>query len=527
MAMAEKVETGKARTTGRVWLLGAGPGDPDLITWRGVLLLRKAEVVLHDALSHPELLELCPQAEIVDVGKRYGRRATPQDEITELLLRFAGEGKRVVRLKGGDPLMFARGSEEALALSAAGIPFEIVPGVTSAVAASAFAGISLTHRDASSSVTFITGSDRQGKEWSPDAWKKLATATGTICVYMGMRRIDAITQAIIEGGRSPQTPAAVVRWGGRPQQQTVVGSLSNIADRAREADLQSPAIIIVGEVVSLRKKLRWYDNQPLFGKRVLIPRPSHQGRETAAALRARGAAPVLCPAIEIVDGPDPGALRKAVADAYLFDWVVFTSSNGVDAFFKVAISEGRDGRLFGRARIATIGPKTAEALARHGLRADLTAQSFVAESLIEALLAESTRGSRILIPRAEEAREILPEQLRQNGCEVRVVAAYRTRGVSGAGQERLRNVIKNEVDIVLLTSSSMVDSVIAALGPDARNLLSGCTVACIGPITRDAALGHGLKVDVEAEIYTVEGLLDALERHYSLSTDAAQSAIFS
>src|SRR5690606_453684 len=277
--------------TGCVWLLGAGPGDPDLITQRGAMLLAEADVVLHDALSHPELLDLCPQAEIVDVGKRYGKRATPQPEITEKLVSYARAGKKVVRLKGGDPFLFARGSEEALALSQAGVRFEIVPGVTSAVAATAFAGIPLTHRDASSSVTFITGSDREGKEWSPEAWKKLATATGTICVYMGMRRIAAITQAVIEGGRDPSTPAAVVRWGARPKQRTVVGTLESIAEKARVAGLESPAIIVIGDVVDLREELRWYDARPLFGKRVLVARPSHQAVETARALRRRSAEP--------------------------------------------------------------------------------------------------------------------------------------------------------------------------------------------------------------------------------------------
>lgn len=498
-----------------MWLVGAGPGDPGLITWRGVELLGQAEVVLHDALSHPELLELCPQAEVRDVGKRYGRRATPQTEITAQLLELAALGKKVVRLKGGDPLMFARGSEEALALAEAGVPFEIVPGVTSPIAASAYAGISLTHRDASSSVTFITGSDRAGKEWSPEAWKKLATATGTICVYMGMRRIEEITRAVIDGGRDPQTPAAVVRWGARPQQRTVVGTLENIAARALEERMTSPAIIIIGEVVELRKKLRWYDNRPLFGQKVLVPRPYAQAKDTARALRIRAATPIVCPAIVIHPSPEPERLKQAVAEASSYNWVVFTSANGVDAFFEAVDAAGRDARVFGSARIAVIGPKTGDALKRRGIRADLRAKEYVAESLLSELLKQGN-PARVLIPRAKEARELLPEQLRQAGAQVDVVAAYETKIASGDAAEALRTAVTEQADIVLLTSSSMVDSLVAALGSEASQLLDAVTVACIGPITAKTARSHNIRVEVEADVYTVEGVLDALETHFRL-----------
>lgn len=500
---------------GFVWLVGAGPGDPDLITWRGVELLGQAEVVLHDALSHPELLELCPQAEIRDVGKRYGKRATAQSEITAQLLQLAAEGRKVVRLKGGDPLLFARGSEEALALADAGVPFEIVPGVTSSVAASAYAGISLTHREASSSVTFITGSDRAGKEWSPDAWKKLATATGTICVYMGMRRIQEITQAVMDGGRDPNTPAAVVRWGGRPQQRTIVAPLHRLAERAVEEKMTSPAIIIIGEVVELRRKLRWYDNRALFGQKVLVPRPAHQARETAKALRQRAAAPLVCPAIEILPAPDSARLARAVREAGSYDWVVFTSANGVSSFFEEVERAGLDARVFGSARLAVIGPKTGEALRSFGLKADLCARTYVAESLLEDLLAQGT-PTRVLIPRAKEARELLPEELRAAGALVDVVPAYETRSVSGEAAARLREAVVEQADVVLLTSSSMVDSLVAALGPEARELLDSVTVACIGPITAKTAKKHQLRVHVESQVHTVAGVLDALEAHFSM-----------
>jgi len=469
---------------------------------------------MHDALSHPDLLELCPQAEIVDVGKLYGRRATPQFEINALLLRYAKQGKNVVRLKGGDPLMFARGSEEALALAEAKITFEIVPGVTSPVAASAFAGISLTHRDASSSVTFITGSDKKGKEWSDEAWKKLATATGTICVFMGMRRIAAITRAIVEGGRRPQTPAAVVQWGARPEQRTVVGTLETIADEVEKAGLSNPAIIIVGEVVALRDKLRWYDNRPLFGRGVLVPRPVHQARETARALRHRGAVPIMCPAIEILGPPDPAQLQEAVQTAKDYDWVVFTSANGVTAFFSVVRALGLDARVFGLSRVAAIGPKTSQALERFGIHADLVAREFVAERLVEDLLRVTKEGARILIPRASEAREILPEALRRANLEVRVVAAYQTFHVKGEAAKLLQRQIKEDAEIVLFSSSSMVDAVVQALGSEASETLGQRTLACIGPVTAATLRNYGLEPSVEASVYTMEGLLDALENMF-------------
>lgn len=497
---------------GKVWLVGAGPGDPDLITQRGIDVLSGAEVVLHDALSHPDLLAHARAATIIDVGKRYGERSPHQSLITGELVRLAREGRRVVRLKGGDPMLFARGAEEALALREAGIEFEVVPGISSAIAASEFAGISLTHRDDSSSVTFITGSDQEGKEWSPEAWKKLATATGTICVYMGMRRIEAIAQAIIDGGRSPSTPSAVVMWGARPEQRTVTAELRDIATVARAAGLSSPAIIIVGEVVRLRETLNWYESKPLFGKRILLPRPVAQARATVAALRARAAIPVVAPAIEIRPPEDGSVLRDSVKRAADYDVVVFTSQNGVDAFFEALEDAKLDARAFGRAMVAAIGPKTAEALRRRGVRADLAPREFVAESLAEALLGLGGI-ERVLLPRAEVAREVLPERLRERGIEVDVVTAYVTRPVTGAARERLVRDLQSGCDAVLFTSSSMVDAVVDALGGEAITTLERPLLVSIGPVTSRRLRERGLRVDVEASEYTVEGALDALELH--------------
>lgn len=500
-------------TMGKVWLVGAGPGDPSLITLRGRRVLETAEVVLHDALSHPGLLEFCGQAEIVNVGKRYGERSPPQEVITRQLIAFARAGKTVARLKGGDPFMFARGAEEALALVEAGIPFEIVPGVSSPVAASAYAGISFTHRDLSSSVTFITGSDREGKQWSPDSWRKLATATDTICVLMGMRRIEEICEAIMSGGRSPETPVAVIQWGARPEQKVVTAPLSRIAQEVREQGVSNPAVIVVGEVVQLRRQLAWFDSRPLFGKRVLLPRPAHQAKPTAELIRLRAAEPVLFSAIEIHPPPDLAALHAAAQNVGSYDWVLFTSANGVDCFFQALARHGRDARAFGAALVGVIGPKTAQALARFGVRADLVADEYIGESLAESLL-ERGDVRKVLIPRALEAREALPDLLRRRGVAVDVVPAYQTKRAPREKRQELCELLERGVDVVMFTSSSTVLALTDLLGDAAPQLTKHLTLAAIGPVTARTAAEQGLRIDVTASAYTVEGVLDALEQHF-------------
>ena len=501
--------------SGKVWLVGAGPGDPGLITVRGWEVLGQADVVLYDALSHPGLLAACPEAELRDVGKRYGKPNPPQEWITDQLVELARAGRRVVRLKGGDPFLFARGAEEALALHDAGIPFEIVPGISSPVAASAYAGFSLTHRGRSSSVTFITGSDRDAHGWSPEAWHRLATATDTICVLMGMRRIAQITRALVDGGRAPATPAAVVQWGARPEQVVVEGTLGTIAERVRERGVTNPAILFVGDVTELRGSLRWYDNRPLFGKRIIVPRPAHQATETALAIRARAAEPLVHPVVEVQAPPEPERLAAVVRDLGAYDWVIFTSANGVERAFAEIERQGLDARAFAAAKVAVIGPKTRASLAAYGIRADLVAKEFVAESLVRDLL---DRGAprRALLLRALEAREVLPEALRGAGCEIDVVPAYETRAIGAEALTALRALLeRGGADVVLLTSGAIANSFLDALGPEPAALLENITVSSIGPITSDAIRQRGVTVDVEAESYTVDGLLDALERHFS------------
>jgi uroporphyrinogen III methyltransferase/synthase len=504
--------------TGRVSLVGAGPGDPGLITVRGITLLSQADVVLHDALAHPALLEVCKSdAEIHDVGKRYGEAAPDQDEINRRLIELARTGKHVVRLKGGDPLLFARGAEEVIALAHAGVPYEIVPGISSPVATSAYAGISLTHRDLSSSVTFITGSDRAGKEWSAESWRKLATATDTICVLMGMRRIEQISAAIIEGGRDPATPAAVIHWGARPEQRVVTSTLEGIARAARAAMVKNPAVIVIGDVVRLRDTLRWYDKQPLFGKRILLPRAYQQARASADAIRERGAEPLVFPLIELADPPDRQALLRAARELKRYDWVLLTSANGVERLFSALRELELDARAFGPAKVGVIGPRTAAALARHGVQADLVAEDFVGEGLARAVLDHGNAARRVLIVRALEAREALPDALRGAGIEVDVVAAYRTDPLP---TERASALIaqfeQRKVDVVLLTSSSIARSLLALLGDRQDELLAPVTVASIGPITTRTLEEHGVSPQVAAQTYTVPGLLDALERHFAV-----------
>lgn len=501
---------------GKVWLVGAGPGDPGLITVRGLEVLRSAELVLYDALAHHALLDECAGAELRDVGKRYAVESPSQASINEQLIAEARRGRRVVRLKGGDPFLFARGSEEATALAEAGVPFEIVPGVPSPVGATAYAGISLTHRDLSSSATFITGSDKAGEEWSPAAWKKLATATDTICVLMGMRRIEDITRAIIDGGRDPNTPAAVIQWGARPQQRVAIATVATIAEEARQGGLSNPAIIVVGEVVTLRERLRWYDSRPLFGRSVLVPRAPHQAGATARALRERGAEPVVFPVIQVVDPPDPGRLARAAREVSAYDWVLFTSANGVERFFVALSAAGRDARAFAGAKVGVIGPKTRASVQRFGITPDLVAEEFVGESLAEAL-GPDVAGKRVLIPRALVAREELPQLLLAAGAAVvDVVPAYETRPVTSERAGQLaQSFEEGSLDAVLFTSGSTVSSLMDLLGERAVELLSKVTVASIGPITSRALEARGVTPNVTADVYTVAGLLDALERHYA------------
>jgi uroporphyrinogen III methyltransferase/synthase len=485
-----------------VHLVGAGPGDPGLLTVRALELLRRADVVVYDRLSQESLLDLAPAgAERIDVGKAPGHVRLAQAEINDLLVERGRRGENVVRLKGGDPFVFARGGEEAAALAAAGVPFEVVPGITSAIAAPAYAGIPVTLRHSSTSVTIVTGHEEPGAdavEGTVD-WRAVAGVGGTIVVLMGVARIGWIASELMAAGRSPDTPVAAVQWGTRPEQRTVRATLSTIADEP----LGTPSTIVIGDVAA--SDLAWFEGRPLFGRRVVVTRAREQAGELAALLHAQGAATVDVPAIEIRDPADGGAaLAAAVGRLGDYDWVVLTSPNGARRLLGAIRDGNRDARAFAGARLAAIGPGTADALAAANLVVDLVPARFVAESLLEALPAPTApAGGRLLLVRAAVARDVLPEGLRAKGWDVDVVEAYRT---EQAALDDDQAAAVAGADVVTFTSSSTVTNFMAAM--QGRPIPP--VVVAIGPITAATARDHGLEVAAEAEVHTIDGLVDAL-----------------
>lgn len=478
-----------------VFLVGAGPGDPGLLTLRGAEALAMADVVVYDRLSVSALLDLAPShAEHISVAKSAGRAVMAQEDINELLVAKAKQGLTVVRLKGGDPFVFARGGEEAAALAAAGVHYEIVPGVTSAIAVPAYAGIPVTLRHSSTSFTVITGHEDPEKSDQVN-WEAAAQLGGTIVILMGVGRLSKIVDRLLSGGLSPDTPAAAIRWGTRPEQHTVRSTLGAIA---RET-LSSPSVIVIGHVAA--HNLSWFESRPLFGKKIIVTRPRHQSSALAERLRDEGANALVVPTIDIVDPADGGiALGEAVKNLATYDWVVLTSANGAVRF----CDQLRDARDVAGVRIAAIGPGTAEALADYNLVADLVPERFIAESLLEAFPLPHSEGSgRVLLARAAVARDVLPDGLRDLGWNVDVVEAYRTIPVLPTEHEREQ---VQDADIVTFTSSSTVEHWVAAFGTDTLP----SQVACIGPITADTARRAGIRVDIIAEVHTIDGLVDAL-----------------
>ena len=501
--------------SGRVVLVGAGPGDPGLLTLRAAHALSQADVLLYDALASDPIVALAPAAcERVYVGKRGGAHEMPQSEIEALMIARARDGKCVVRLKGGDPFVFGRGGEEAQALHHAGVPFEIVPGISSALAAPAYAGIPVTHREINPAFTVATGHEDPGKAQSTLDWSKLADPHRTLVLLMAMGNLEHIAARLIEHGLSPRTPAAVIHDGTRPTQRTVTGTLSTIASDVQREGLRAPAIVVVGEVVALREQLRWFDRMPLFGKRVLITRPAHQAEAFARALYARGVEPILASTIAIVPPDDAAAAHRAIDDLSSYRWIVFTSQNGVDAFFDRLAALDSDARYIGATRVAAIGAKTAERLRDFGVRADLVPGAFVSEEIARALLQASHSGDRILIFRAQDARDVLPQMLDEAGRVPHVVAAYKT--IIDVDPELAHKAAR--ADIFTFTSASTVRGFVELLGgaQAAREAARGKLIACIGPVTAEVADEAGLHVDAVADVFTTDGLLDALEAHLAL-----------
>ena len=490
---------------GVVYLVGAGPGDPGLMTSRSLALIATAEVIFYDRLIPPGALSGArPGAELVYVGKQPGSAAVPQEEIEARMVEAAKRGHSVLRLKGGDPFVFGRGGEEAEALRAAGVEFEVVPGVTAGVGAPAYAGIPVTHREDASAVAFVTGHEDPGKASESIEWDALARFPGTLVFYMGMRRLAENCAALIAAGRDPDQPAAAIERGTLPGQRTVSATLGTIAEAAAAEGIQAPALIVVGAVAARREALAWLERRPLAGRGVVVTRARAQASGLAAELRDLGAEVIELPAIRIEPRLDSDEVRRAVDSLHTYALVCLTSPNGVDLLFEAMAAAGRDARALANATVAAIGPGTAGALARHGIAADVVPERFVAEALAEALEPVEVAGRPVLIARAAEARQVLPEALRDRRAEVDVVALYETvrERPPAAELEAARGA-----DYLTFTSSSTVRNFAEAL--DGR-LPERARVVSIGPVTSEAARQAGLEVAVEAERHDIEGLIEAL-----------------
>jgi uroporphyrinogen III methyltransferase/synthase len=512
--------------TGTVFLVGAGPGDPELITVRGAQCIKRADVVIYDYLASPALLaHAAPDAELIYVGKKGGDHTLPQDGINALIVEKAKAGNMVARLKGGDPFIFGRGGEEAEVLVAAGIPFEIVPGVTAAIGASAYAGIPLTHRDHTSTVAFITGHEDPTKAASSIDWQALSTGIGTLVFFMGVKNLTTIATNLVTHGRPAETPVAVIRWGTTPRQQTVTGTLATIVDVTRKAGIKAPAIIIVGTVVNLREAMQWFERRPLLGRRIVVTRAREQASDLVHQLTETGAECIQCPTIQVTPPSDWTPMDQAIATLDHYAWIVFTSVNGVDYFFRRLFSKGLDVRALGHIKTASIGPATAERLRSWGLASDIIPQSYRAESVVAAFSATPIEGLKVLLPRAMEARSVLPVELTRMGATVDEVTAYETRQVAGAGDELIERLATGTIDMVTFTSSSTVKNFHRLLPADRiAQLMEHVTVASIGPITSQTARDLGFNVAIEAPSYTIPGLVQAILDHsnpllHSAATD--------
>ena len=496
-----------ANEAGIVYLVGAGPGDPGLITVRGRDLIASCNAVVHDALANPALYA-DTRATLHDVGKRGGSTdSARQDEINSLLVRLAREGKRVVRLKGGDPFVFGRGSEEAQALAAAGIPFEVVPGVTAGIAAAAYAGIPVTHRGVATSVTFVTGHEDPAKGAPTVDWSALARAGGTLVLYMGVRSLGRIVATLRDAGMSPDTPAAAVQWGTRADQRTLVATLSTLEEHVAQAGLEAPVIFVIGGVVALRDEIWWLERRPLFGWRVLVTRAQSPRSSLAQALADAGAEVVEAPATRI-EPLDPGCVRGAIAHLDAYDWIVFTSQNGVELFWEALRDSGLDARALAALRVAAVGPATAASLLERGIAVDVTPERFVAEGVLEALAErDDVAGRRVLYVAAEGARDVLPNGLTAMGARVDVTPLYRSLP-NESGAEAVRAFVAAATDRTLaaFTSASAVRAFAEAAG-DARSRVAA---ASIGPATTAAARDAGLTVCVEAVHSTMPSLVEAI-----------------
>ena len=492
----------------RVFLVGAGPGDPGLMTQRSLELIAAADSILYDRLiPDGALAGARDDADLRYVGKRPGGESMPQDQINELLVELGRAGRSVVRLKGGDPFVFGRGGEEAQALADAGVPFEVVPGVTAGLAAPAYAGIPVTHRDESSAVALVTGHEDPAKDESALDWAALAAFPGTLVLYMGVGRLGQIAERLMASGRAPDEPAAVVERGTLPDQRTLVATLSEIAERAVHEGVRAPAVTVVGAVARARERLAWLERRPLYGRTVAVTRARAQASELAARLSSLGARVLEAPAIRVVPRPVTGDVAAAMERIGDYALVCLTSPNGASMLLEALAATGRDARALAGAQVAAIGPATAAELAERGVRADVVPERSVAEALAEALSAVELSGQRALVARAAEARDVLPRALAERGAEVDVVALYDT-VAEDIPAEQLDAL--DLADYVTFTSSSTVRFLCEALERASRSIPREARVVSIGPVTSRTAREHGLEVQVEAARHDIGGLIEAL-----------------
>jgi uroporphyrinogen III methyltransferase/synthase len=484
----------------KVYLVGAGPGDPGLITLKGRKALERADAVLYDNLANERLLDYAPaRAERIYVGKKRAEHEMSQEEISALMVKLARRGWTVVRLKGGDPFIFARGGEEVEALAEAGVPFEIVPGVTTPLGLAAYTGVPLTHREHTSAVTFVTGHNVEAIDWG-----KIGSAE-TVVLFMGLVNFPAIAREMIARGRDPRTPAMAVRWATRPDQITVAGTLETLPGLIAERGLRPPATIVIGEVVALRERFNWFEKLPLFGRRIVVTRDRRQAPELAQPLEELGAEVLLAPVIEIRPPADPGPLRAALARLSSYDWLIFTSVNGVRSFIQHLDASGCDLRSL-RARICAIGPATRAAVEALHLKVDRMPAEYVAESLLEALAADDLENKRVLLPRAAVARDLAPAELARRGAHVDVVEAYRTAPPEDCRAAVAEALARGPHWITFTSSSTVRNFAQAAAGLP----LEGVRIASIGPVTSKTARELGFEVAVEAQPHTVPGLVEAI-----------------
>ncbi|MBI4377698.1 MAG: uroporphyrinogen-III C-methyltransferase [Nitrospinae bacterium] len=502
--------------SGKVYIIGAGPGDPELLTLKGKSCIEEADVIIYDHLVNKKLLEFAKDgAELIYVGKIAGRHTKSQGEINSLLVNKAKDGMILARLKGGDPFIFGRGGEEALELADNGIPFEIIPGVTAAISVPAYAGIPLTHRDFNSSIAFITGHEERSKGVSRVAWEKISSGIENLVFFMGVKNISTIVKNLIDNGRDPDTPVAVIRRGTTPFQETVIGNLKNITELVKEKGIKPPAVIVVGEVVKLRDRLNWFEEKPLFGKRILITRAKGQAENFVKLVEGAGAIPILFPTIETVHPDSWNMLDRSINRLDTYHWIIFTSVNSVRFFVERLKFNGKDIRDLKGIKICAIGAKTATSIESLGIKVDVVPEEYIAEGIIGVMQNYEIQGKKILLPRAAVARDILPHELKKMGAEIDVVDVYKT--VKPAERvDSIKEMLKNrDIDVVTFTSSSTVKNFISYFeNGDRRKFLEDVIIACLGPVTAMTVEECGLKSDIVSDEYTIERFTEKIIEYF-------------